>query len=54
MKYLQKQFSIFMGGSKEYEQNYEKIFKKSLKQKILKKIDALLYIVFLKGGNNDL
>lgn len=30
MKYLQKRFSVFLGGSKKYSENYDRIFKKSV------------------------
>jgi len=28
MKYLNKSFSVFIGGSKKYEENYDRIFRK--------------------------
>jgi len=50
MKYLQKKFSVYLGGSKEYEKNYNRIFRKPLKEKIKEKVDNALYNLFLKGG----
>jgi len=47
MKYLNKSFSVFM-GSKDYEKNYDNIFKKSLKEKIKNFIDKILFNLFIK------
>lgn len=34
MKYLNKSFSVFMGGNKQYEENYNKIFKRTFLQRL--------------------
>jgi len=47
MKYLNKSFNVFM-GSKDYDKNYNGIFRKSLKEKIHNWINNLLIKLFIK------
>lgn len=49
MKYLKKEsFSIFMGGNKQYDDNYNRIFRKRLRTKIREFIDKILFKLFIK------
>ena len=48
MKYLDKSFSVFMGGNKQYSENYDTIFRKPLRIKIKNWIDTLLFHLFIK------
>lgn len=52
MKYLQKKFSVSLTGNKEYEKNYDRIFKKSLRKKVRIFIDNLLFKLFWKNGKH--
>lgn len=47
MKYLNKTFSISM-SSKDYNKNYDSIFKKSWWQKIKEKVEKILVKLFLE------
>jgi len=47
MKYLQKKFSVFM-GSKDYDKNYDSIFRKPLKERIINWINEMLIKLFIK------
>lgn len=44
---------IFIGWNKKYADNYDKIFRKTLREKIIIFFDNLLYDLFLKGEKND-
>ena len=48
MKYLEKSFSVSLTGNKRYEENYNSIFRKTLKQKVKEFIDNLIEELFLK------
>lgn len=39
---------LFFGWNKQYENNYERIFRKSLKERIQELIDNILVYIFLK------
>lgn len=49
MEYLKKTFSVYLTGNSNYEKNYNAIFKKSFKQKLVEKINRWLENTFLKG-----
>lgn len=49
MKYLNKTFSVFMSGNKQYEDNYNKIFRKPLLERIKIWWENLLVNLFIEG-----
>ncbi len=48
-EYEKKKFSVGMSGDKAYENNYNKIFRKSLKERIKIKIELWICKLFLGG-----
>jgi hypothetical protein len=49
MKYLNKSFNFFCQGNKDYSKNYDRIFRKTIKQRISEIIKKILYNLFIKG-----
>jgi len=48
MKYLLKKFSVSLTGNKQYEENYNKIFRKTLRERINATIERILFSLFVK------
>lgn len=48
-EYEKKKFSVGLSGDKAYEQNYARIFRKSLKERIKNKIEFWIVRMFLGG-----
>lgn len=48
MKYLKSKFIVFMNQSPTYGQNYDRIFKKRLREKIQEFIERIIVYLFIK------
>lgn len=53
MKYLLKSFNFSLSGSKQFGENYDRIFRKSLKEKIKIAIEKRLIKLFIEEKTNQ-